>query len=79
MLGTKIKEEDKCEGCKGKQTVKDKKILEVHIEKGMRDGGFLIQEWEKGRLRASDRLWGTYCIGWSLGLWDAQKNNEGGG
>jgi len=36
--GTKIKEEDKCDVCKGKQVIKDKKILEVHIEKGMRDG-----------------------------------------
>jgi len=36
--GTKIKEEDKCENCKGKQTIRDKKILEVHIDKGMRDG-----------------------------------------
>jgi DnaJ family protein A protein 2 len=40
--GTTIKEEDKCENCKGKQVVKDKKILEVHIEKGMRDGQKIV-------------------------------------
>lgn len=36
--GETIKEEDKCDTCKGKKVVKDKKILEVHIEKGMREG-----------------------------------------
>jgi len=36
--GETIKEEDKCDVCKGKKVVKDKKILEVHIEKGMREG-----------------------------------------
>lgn len=41
-IGTKIKEEDKCDTCKGKQLVKDKKVLEVHIEKGMRDGQKIV-------------------------------------
>jgi len=36
--GEKIDEKDRCEECKGKQTVRDKKVLEVHVEKGMRDG-----------------------------------------
>jgi len=36
--GETIKEEDKCDECKGKKVVKDKKILEVHIEKGMKEG-----------------------------------------
>jgi len=36
--GETIKEEDKCDVCKGKKVVKDKKILEVHIERGMREG-----------------------------------------
>jgi len=40
--GTRIKEEDKCEQCKGKQVIKDKKVLEVHIEKGMRDGQKIV-------------------------------------
>ncbi len=35
--GEIIKEEDKCDTCKGKKVVKDKKILEVNIERGMRD------------------------------------------
>jgi len=35
--GEIIKEEDKCEDCQGKKVKKDKKVLEVHIEKGMRD------------------------------------------
>lgn len=36
--GETIKDEDKCDTCKGKKVTKDKKILEVHIEKGMREG-----------------------------------------
>jgi len=36
--GETIKEEDKCDNCKGKKVTKDKKILEVHIERGMREG-----------------------------------------
>jgi len=36
--GETIKEEDRCDNCKGKKVIKDKKILEVHIEKGMREG-----------------------------------------
>eukprot|EP01111_Echinosteliopsis_oligospora_P014568 TRINITY_DN550_c0_g1_i1.p1 TRINITY_DN550_c0_g1~~TRINITY_DN550_c0_g1_i1.p1 ORF type:complete len:414 (+),score=125.97 TRINITY_DN550_c0_g1_i1:49-1290(+) len=40
--GETIKDEDKCDTCKGKKTVKDKKILEVHIEKGMREGQKIV-------------------------------------
>jgi DnaJ family protein A protein 2 len=36
--GETIKEEDKCDSCKGKKVVKDKKVLEVHIDRGMREG-----------------------------------------
>jgi len=36
--GETIKEEDKCKKCKGKKVIKDKKILEVNIDKGMSEG-----------------------------------------
>jgi len=36
--GEQIKEEDKCGNCKGKKVVKDKKVLTVYVEKGMRHG-----------------------------------------
>jgi len=36
--GETIKEEDRCNACNGKKVIKDKKVLEVHIEKGMREG-----------------------------------------
>ncbi|CUG85902.1 DNA-J chaperone, putative [Bodo saltans] len=36
--GTAIKPEDKCSNCSGAQVVKDKKIFEIPIEKGMKKG-----------------------------------------
>ena len=36
--GKCIDERDKCKGCKGQKVVKDRKVLEVHIEKGMKSG-----------------------------------------
>lgn len=33
-----ISEKDKCKVCKGKKVCKDRKVLEVHIEKGMKSG-----------------------------------------
>jgi len=34
--GETIKDEDKCKDCKGKKVVKEKKILQVYIDRGMR-------------------------------------------
>ena len=36
--GKSIDERDKCKGCKGQKVMKDRKVLEVHIEKGMKNG-----------------------------------------
>ncbi|KAG1138248.1 hypothetical protein G6F37_008210 [Rhizopus arrhizus] len=36
--GEVIDEKDRCKECRGKKVVGEKKILEVHIDKGMRDG-----------------------------------------
>jgi DnaJ family protein A protein 2 len=36
--GETIKEEDKCKNCKGKKVTKEKKILQVFVEKGMKHG-----------------------------------------
>jgi DnaJ family protein A protein 2 len=36
--GEQIKEEDKCKECKGKKVTKEKKILSVYVDKGMRHG-----------------------------------------
>ncbi len=36
--GSSIPEKDKCKTCKGEKTVKEKKTLEVFIEKGMKQG-----------------------------------------
>lgn len=40
--GEMIKEEDKCKECKGKKVVKEKKILNVYIDKGMRHGQKIV-------------------------------------
>lgn len=37
-FGSKISEKDRCKKCKGEKTVREQKMLEVHIEKGMREG-----------------------------------------
>jgi len=36
--GEQIKAEDRCPECQGKKVTRDRKILEVHIDKGMKDG-----------------------------------------
>lgn len=36
--GSNLRDEDKCEGCRGQQTTKEKKVFELVVEKGMKDG-----------------------------------------
>ncbi|XP_053630859.2 dnaJ homolog subfamily A member 1-like [Cherax quadricarinatus] len=36
--GERIHPKDRCKNCEGKKVVKDRKILEVHVDKGMEDG-----------------------------------------
>jgi DnaJ family protein A protein 2 len=36
--GEKLDDKDKCPQCRGNKVVQEKKILEVHIEKGMQHG-----------------------------------------
>ncbi|XP_020618047.1 dnaJ homolog subfamily A member 1-like [Orbicella faveolata] len=36
--GERISEKDRCKTCQGRKTVKERKILEVYIDKGMKDG-----------------------------------------
>ena len=38
QTGEKIREKDRCKKCMGKKTIKEKKILECHVDKGMKDG-----------------------------------------
>lgn len=40
--GEMISEKDRCKQCAGRKTVRERKVLEVHIEKGMRDGQKII-------------------------------------
>ena len=38
ISGEVINKRDRCKTCHGKKVVKENKILEVHIDKGMKDG-----------------------------------------
>ena len=38
FLGEMIREKDRCPECRGKKVAKESKILQVHVDKGMRDG-----------------------------------------
>eukprot|EP01137_Pigoraptor_chileana_P003784 Opistho-2@44497 len=40
--GEIIKEKDRCKNCMGKKTTVERKVLEVHIEKGMKDGQKIV-------------------------------------
>ena len=38
ISGEMINERDRCKPCKGKKVQNETKILEVHVDKGMKDG-----------------------------------------
>lgn len=40
--GERINPKDRCKQCQGKKVVRDRKILEVHIDKGMVDGQKIV-------------------------------------
>jgi DnaJ homolog subfamily A member 1 len=40
--GEIISAKDRCKTCSGKKTIRDRKILEVHVEKGMHDGQKIV-------------------------------------
>lgn len=40
--GSYIRDQDRCDGCRGSQTVKEKKLFEVVVERGMKDGDHVM-------------------------------------
>ncbi|XP_064091528.1 dnaJ homolog subfamily A member 1-like [Macrobrachium nipponense] len=40
--GERINPKDRCKTCEGRKVVKDRKILEVHVDKGMEDGQKIV-------------------------------------
>jgi DnaJ-class molecular chaperone len=43
FLGETISEKDKCKECKGKKVTQQTKVLDVHIDKGMKDKQYIIE------------------------------------
>ena len=57
-------EKDRCQKCNGQKVVRDRKILEVHIEKGMKDGQKIVFRGESNQVRRLNELYkDTSCIG----------------
>jgi len=54
--GEVIDEKDKCPQCKGQKVVQDKKMLEVHVEKGMQHGQKITFQGE-----ADEAVWSGLC------------------
>ena len=50
FLGEMIREKDRCPECRGKKVAKESKILQVHVDKGMRDGQKITFRGEGDRL-----------------------------
>ena len=42
VIGEVISERDRCTQCKGNKVVQEKKVLEVHVEKGMKHGQKIV-------------------------------------
>ena len=42
VIGEVISERDGCTQCKGNKVVQEKKVLEVHVEKGMKHGQKIV-------------------------------------
>lgn len=42
LPGEVINERDRCSQCKGQMVVQEKKVLEVHVEKGMKHGQKIV-------------------------------------
>jgi hypothetical protein len=67
-IGEMISDKDKCPGCKGSKVAQEKKVLEVHIEKGMQHGQKIVFQGEADEavsicysLACSDR---AFCNTW---------------
>ncbi|XP_075068571.1 dnaJ homolog subfamily A member 4-like isoform X2 [Mixophyes fleayi] len=44
--GERINPKDRCKQCNGKKVIREKKILEIHIKKGMKDGQKIVMHGE---------------------------------
>lgn len=40
--GERVNPNDRCKTCQGKKIVKDKKIIQVHVDRGMQDGEKIV-------------------------------------
>lgn len=52
-----INERDKCQQCKGNKVTQEKKVLEVHVEKGMQHGQKITFEGQADEAVSGMPIW----------------------
>lgn len=70
--GETISDKDRCPQCKGDKVVPEKKVLEVHVEKGMQNGQKITFPGEADE--AVRCLWTLFIQNFLKHSWDAMCN-----
>lgn len=66
--GERINPKDRCESCSGAKVIREKKIIEVHVEKGEATQLSTPHHWECFRQLT------VGCTGQASGMWDAGQD-----
>jgi DnaJ-class molecular chaperone len=67
-----ISDKDKCPSCKGSKVAQEKKVLEVHIEKGMQHGKKIVFQGEADEAVSVTALHALteHCNTWNFHIFD---------